>query len=88
MEFEDIWESVVQDQATKKDHPFTPESTTNFWHIQRDLNDLCKRDEMLWRDKDKMRMIKDGDSNTHFFHLSTVIHRRQPYTRILGSQNN
>lgn len=35
-----------------------------------------------------MRMIKDGDSNTHFFHLSTVIHRRQPYTRILGSQNN
>lgn len=44
---------------------------------------------MLWRDNAKMRWIEEGDSNTHFFHLSTVIHRRHNHvSRIIGPQNN
>lgn len=46
----------------------------------RDLDDLYTREETLWRDKAKARWMEEGDANTHYFHLSTIIHRR--YNRI------
>lgn len=44
--------------------------------VQRDLDDLTRREEMFWREKAKARWIEEGDSNTHYFHLTPIIHRR------------
>lgn len=45
-------------------------------NLQLEMNELLKREEILWRDKVKSRWIAEGDANTRFFHLSTIIHRR------------
>lgn len=56
--------------------------------LQHELNEFLKREELLWRDKAKARWIKEGDANTHFFHLTTVIHRRfNSVNRILSHSN-
>lgn len=38
------------------------------------LDELLKCEEALWRDKAKTRWLEEGDSNTHLFHISTLIH--------------
>lgn len=43
--------------------------------FQRELEDVLHEDEMLWLQKSRLEAIKDGDRNTKFFHLSTVIRR-------------
>lgn len=56
--------------------------------IQHELNEYLKREELLWRDKAKSRWIAEGDANTRFFHITTVIHRRyNSIKRILASNN-
>lgn len=30
----------------------------------------------MWREKSKQHWMEDGDANTHFFHLATMIQRR------------
>jgi hypothetical protein len=35
-----------------------------------------KREQILWREKSKAAWMEESDANTHFFHLSTIIHRR------------
>lgn len=52
---------------------------------QKTLDTLLKREELLWRDKSKVRWIDEGDANTRFFHVSTLIHRR--YNAISYIQN-
>lgn len=42
----------------------------------RDLDDLYHREELLWRDKVKARWLDEGDANTHYFHLTAIIHQR------------
>lgn len=55
---------------------------------QRDLDELLRREEALWRDKAKAKWTGDGDANTHFFYLSTLIHRRyNTISQILNSSN-
>lgn len=57
--------------------------------LQRDLTELCKREELLWKDKAKARWIEEGDANTNYFHLSTVIHMRyNSINKILNSYSN
>ncbi|KAG8379884.1 hypothetical protein BUALT_Bualt07G0135700 [Buddleja alternifolia] len=41
-----------------------------------DLNELLKREEVMWRQRAKQKCLKEGDANSRFFHLSTIIHRR------------
>lgn len=49
------------------------------------MDELLRREEILWRDKAKERWMEEGDANTHFFHLTTLIHRR--YNSINGILN-
>lgn len=44
------------------------------------LVELEKKEEVFWKERAKARWIEAGDSNTHFFHLTTLIHRR--YNRV------
>ncbi|MDV3165581.1 MAG: hypothetical protein Q8808_02605 [Candidatus Phytoplasma australasiaticum] len=53
------------------------------------LEELLKMEEMLWRVKVKTRWLGEDDANTHFFYLSTIIHRRyNSINQILSSDNS
>lgn len=45
-------------------------------NLQKELDGLLKREEILWRDKAKARWIEDGDANIYFFHLTAIMNRR------------
>lgn len=56
--------------------------------LQNELDELLKREEPLLRDKAKSKWLQEGDANTHFFHLTTILHRRyNSITSILSSNN-
>lgn len=56
--------------------------------MQQELDVLLLKQEMLWKDKAKANWNEQGDTNTHFFHLSTIIHRNNNrICRILSCQN-
>ncbi|KAG8367512.1 hypothetical protein BUALT_Bualt16G0079600 [Buddleja alternifolia] len=54
----------------------------------KDLNELLKREEAMWRQQAKQKWIEEGDANTRFFHLSTIIHRRYNTIFSLRDSNN
>lgn len=48
--------------------------------LRRELDDVLHQEEMIWFQKSRLEAIEDGDRNTRFFHLSTVMRRK--YNRI------
>lgn len=54
----------------------TDTSLTCEANAQLALDDLLKSNELIWKDKAKVRWMEEGDGNTPFFPLSTIIHRR------------
>uniref|UniRef100_A0A2N9FR65 Reverse transcriptase domain-containing protein n=1 Tax=Fagus sylvatica TaxID=28930 RepID=A0A2N9FR65_FAGSY len=54
-------------------------STQNISHLinlQQELDEWLVRQEVIWRQKSREIWLEEGDKNTKFFHLSTVIRRR------------
>lgn len=45
--------------------------------LNREWEEVLFQEEMLWIQKSRVEWIKEGDMNTKFFHLSTLIRRRQ-----------
>ena len=45
------------------------------------LGDLLHKEEIMWRRKSRSLWLKDGDQNTKFFHLTTVMRRRKNWIR-------
>ena len=45
--------------------------------LQGELEEWLRRNEMLWRQKSHETWLKDGDKNSKFFHLSTIIRRKR-----------
>lgn len=42
-----------------------------------DLNVILEQEELFWLQKSRNILLKEGDKNTKFFHLSTVVRRRR-----------
>lgn len=41
-----------------------------------ELDECYRREEIYWREKVKARWIEEGDTNKHYFHVTTIVHRR------------
>ena len=56
-------------------------------NIQNDLNAWLHNHEIIWRQMFRETWLKDGDRNTRFFHLSTVIHRGRNSIDVIRADN-
>ena len=55
----------------------TEENCRKEAHLQAELNEWLLRNEILWKQRSKEVWLKEGDKNSNFFHLSTIIRRRR-----------
>lgn len=44
-------------------------------NLRRDLDEVLEREETLWFQKSRIEWIKNGERNTTFFHLCTIMRR-------------
>lgn len=52
--------------------PQTPSDLFLEQIAQNNLNEILKQEELFWRDKSRTKWLVDGDSNTRYFHISTI----------------
>ncbi|XP_021754992.1 uncharacterized protein LOC110720298 [Chenopodium quinoa] len=43
--------------------------------LRKELDEILDREEMLWYQKSRITWLQEGDKNTTFFHLSTIVRR-------------
>ncbi|XP_048493197.1 uncharacterized protein LOC125493731 [Beta vulgaris subsp. vulgaris] len=55
--------------------------------LRREMDEVLNAEEMLWFQKSRMDAIRDGNRNTKFFHLSTIIRRRRNRIDSLMDEN-
>ena len=55
--------------------------------LEVELSEWLARTEVLWKQKSRELWLKEGDRNTKFFHLSTIIRRRQNHIDAIKSED-
>ncbi|KAH9617315.1 hypothetical protein KSS87_016189 [Heliosperma pusillum] len=43
--------------------------------LRKEFDDVLEQEEILWYQKSRMEFIRDGDRNTSYFHVSTLVRR-------------
>lgn len=56
--------------------------------LRREMDNVLNDEEMLWFQKSRMEAICDGDRNTRYFHLSTIMRRRGNRIEALMDDSN
>ncbi|GAA0179654.1 hypothetical protein LIER_29998 [Lithospermum erythrorhizon] len=54
-------------------------------HFSRELDRAWGEEEIYWKDRAKLKALKEGDRNTKYFHARAMIRRRK--SRILGLED-
>lgn len=57
-------------------------------NLQHELDIWLAREETLWRQKAKDKWLNDGDANTRYFHITTIIHSRTNKISSIKDLNN
>ena len=65
----EAWKNLDQIQSLDP-NPQILEKEANFCM---EIQELLKREEILWRQKSRIKSLTSSDLNTRFFYLSTVI---------------
>lgn len=55
----------------------TDELSSQEQELQKQLEERCRQEEILWRQKSRITWLKEGERNTKFFHRSTIQRRMQ-----------
>uniref|UniRef100_A0A2N9HH03 Reverse transcriptase domain-containing protein n=1 Tax=Fagus sylvatica TaxID=28930 RepID=A0A2N9HH03_FAGSY len=55
--------------------------------LQCDLNGWLAKLEIVWKQKSRELWLKEGNRNSKFFHLSTIIHRRRNAIDVIKGDN-
>lgn len=55
---------------------------------QQELDELLLRESIHWKEKAKTKWLEEGDTNTRFFHLSIVLHRRNNHIHYILNEHN
>jgi hypothetical protein len=56
--------------------------------LQSQIEERCKQEEMLWKQKSRISWLKEGEHNTSFFHRSTIQHRMHNKISILRMEDD
>lgn len=77
-------DSIYELQSQVQDHNTIQAEQS----LQHELDEVLKREEALWKDKAKTKWLEEVDTNTRFFHLTTIIHRRYNSINTILSTTN
>ncbi|MCH90244.1 RNA-directed DNA polymerase (Reverse transcriptase), partial [Trifolium medium] len=55
--------------------------------LQGDLNNILKKEELMWYQRSRAKWLKDGDRNTRYYHLKTVNRRRRNNVIMLKNES-
>ncbi|MCH99416.1 hypothetical protein A2U01_0020428, partial [Trifolium medium] len=55
--------------------------------LQRELNDILRKEELMWFQRSRAKWLKDGDRNTRYYHIKTVSRRRKNNIIMLKNDN-
>ncbi|XP_019157584.1 PREDICTED: uncharacterized protein LOC109154196 [Ipomoea nil] len=78
-----VLESCVAEAENTFDDDPSPGSRESLHKLQADLLQALKQEEMFWKQKARVKWLKEGDSNTRFFHAVVKDrHRRQRISAI------
>lgn len=56
--------------------------------LQEQLHEVLRREEAMWKDKEKARWYEEGDFNMRYFHLPTIIDRSNNAINRIQSLDN
>jgi hypothetical protein len=55
--------------------------------LQGELNDILRKEELMWFQRSRAKWLKDGDRNTRYYHIKTVSRKRINNVIMLKNDN-